>query len=61
MVVALMPKVKKKVDTARWQGRGRKMDGANFTSTRRQNASMNKLVGGLWKRAWNCEAARNIE
>ena len=37
------------------------MGGANFTSSRTQKTSQNKTIVGLWKRAWNNEAARNVE
>jgi len=44
------------LDSKRW-----KMGGANFTSSRTQKTSWNKTIVGLWKRAWNNEAARNVE
>ena len=32
-----------------------------FTTNRTQETSQNKTIVGLWKRAWNDKAARNVE
>jgi len=63
MDVALTPKMETKIH-AKPGGKNskrRQMGGAKITSSRTQNTSQNNTNVGLWKTAWNNEAARNVE